>query len=668
MKPSLLNLVLTFIFLNCLLLSSFGQVPVIKWSGQYPPNPEQNATYSAEVIMETPDGDFLICGHKKIQVGTNPAHSDVFVMKINKAGDFLWSTSYGGINTEDIPHDQKGLAMMQASNGNYIITGFKDSTLSAVDSPPGLLILEISPSGEILFDSLYWNKSLTWRIAHTIHPTPTWDSKEGMVITGLFKDEDTNVDKVFLTKIRRDEPNAFNTMTLPVLLPIGPYPSDATGWSDWMTQSSDGYIIAGSCIKNKFDMFLMKVDTATNVVIWTQIYGSDENDQFSDAIAVGDNYYLAGYSIVPVDGTNYSQAYVIKTESDGEVVWEFTNEVAGTYYAHAIDLAPDGNLVITGTYKPLIGNDIYIFLMKIDSESGNTIWYEDYDVYSAPSTAIQTSYFAYLVAGRKILNSVPQKQIFLMYLGYSAEYSVAEFAHLAIGLGLVSSSDNIDVISVSDLTGNLFGVSVTINELLHSEVDKLVIYLEHGDISVKLVDRPPNPATGFINTTFSDGAIVPIAAGNGTYTGFYKPEELLQAFNGTSPKGDWTLRIIDYSGSSLKSTTETLNGWTIKLLTDGGSSTGVLSPEEIENFLLYPCYPNPLNEETRIEFKIPKKGHVNLSIYNQSGQIVKKLVNTELNEGEHTRIWNAQNVSAGTYFLHLESNGIISVQKLIIIK
>ncbi len=103
---------------------------------------------------------------------------------------------------------------------------------------------------------------------------------------------------------------------------------------------------------------------------------------------------------------------------------------------------------------------------------------------------------------------------------------------------------------------------------------------------------------------------------------------------------------------------------------NGGVLTGVdeRNNKYVKNYGLEQNYPNPLNEKTRIEFKIPKKGHVNLSIYNQSGQIVKKLVNTELNEGEHTRIWNAQDISAGTYFLHLESNGIISVQKLIIIK
>jgi len=222
--------------------------------------------------------------------------------------------------------------------------------------------------------------------------------------------------------------------------------------------------------------------------------------------------------------------------------------------------------------------------------------------------------------------------------------------------------------SANDLEGNLFGVTITINELLHSEVDKLEIYLEHGDISVKLVDKPQNPATGFINTTFSDGATVPISAGSGTFTGLYKPEELLRAFNGSNPKGDWTLRIVYYSGSGLKSSTEVLNGWTLKLLTDGGSGTGIYTQENIENFQLYPCYPNPLNEETRIDFKIPKRGHVNLMVYNLSGEVVKKLVDTELNEGEHSRVWNAQDIAAGTYFLHLESNGIISVQKLIVIK
>ncbi len=661
MKKLLLKSFFTFLILNSLFLFSFSQAPEIKWAYQYPPNPEQNAAYTPEEILETVDG-FIICGHKNIQVGTNPSHSNVFVMKVNKEGDTLWIGDYPVDPEGEFQPNEKAYSIAQTDNGSFYVVGFHSQPADDNYNPPRaqsqLLIMEIMPDGTKSDKYISTHSSLDRIEGKKIYKT----SNSTFVITGFTNDYEASFsnDKILFAELSGNNIE-------PVFLKSIPFQIDGENKSAmgvWATATTENnYLFAGNHINNNFDIYLKRTNYLGNVTNWQQNLGGDGGDFVSDVVEDEGFYYLAGYTP--------SQTYVVKIDGNGEVKWEkeFGYDNSYSTYSSAIGLAEDGNLIITGFYQSTnIYKTYYIFLAKIDKETGDVIWIEDYETNSSSRDAIVTTNFGYLVAGKAVFSDVPQKQVFLCYLGYDAEYSVWENSNLALGLGLVTTSDNIDVMTANDLTGNLYGVTVTINELLHSEVDKLEIFLEHGDISVKLVDKPQNPATGFINTTFFDGAVVPIAAGSGTFTGIYKPEEPLRAFNGTNPKGDWTLRIVYYSGSGLKSSSEVLNGWTLKLLTDAGSGTGIYSPDDIENFLLYPCYPNPLSTETRIEFKIPKRSHVNLSVYNQSGQIVKKLVNTELYEGEHSAVWNAQEISAGTYFIHLESEGIVSIQKLVVIK
>jgi len=256
----------------------------------------------------------------------------------------------------------------------------------------------------------------------------------------------------------------------------------------------------------------------------------------------------------------------------------------------------------------------------------------------------------------------------LVYMSSREGYATVVIPHGAIGLGLVSTSDNIDVVTATDLTDNLYGVSVTINELLHPDVSKLEIFLEHGGVSVKLVAQNSASGVNFINTNFRDAADNPIASGSAPYTGSFIPSESLRAFNGTDPKGDWTLRIIDHSGKGPSDAGGTLNAWTLKLLTDAGSGTGIHSAAGKEDLMLYPCYPNPAQEETRIDFNILSNDKVNMSVYNQAGQVVAKLIDEVLTPGYYSMVWNVHDISPGVYFIRLETNGISSSQKIVVFK
>jgi len=88
---------------------------------------------------------------------------------------------------------------------------------------------------------------------------------------------------------------------------------------------------------------------------------------------------------------------------------------------------------------------------------------------------------------------------------------------------------------------------------------------------------------------------------------------------------------------------------------------------------LSPNFPNPFSQYTGISYQLPVSGHVNLSIYNIAGQLVRTLVNEEKSAGKYQAIWNGNDennkeATQGVYFYKLESGGVKIVNKMILVK
>jgi hypothetical protein len=84
-------------------------------------------------------------------------------------------------------------------------------------------------------------------------------------------------------------------------------------------------------------------------------------------------------------------------------------------------------------------------------------------------------------------------------------------------------------------------------------------------------------------------------------------------------------------------------------------------------------YPNPFNPTTRIEFDVPTKSHVKLTVYNVLGQAVNTLVNEEMAPGNKVVTWDGDSqtgvkVSSGMYFYKIEADGFVSTKKMLLVK
>ncbi|MCK4655988.1 MAG: T9SS type A sorting domain-containing protein, partial [candidate division Zixibacteria bacterium] len=79
-------------------------------------------------------------------------------------------------------------------------------------------------------------------------------------------------------------------------------------------------------------------------------------------------------------------------------------------------------------------------------------------------------------------------------------------------------------------------------------------------------------------------------------------------------------------------------------------------------------FPNPFNPTTEIEFALPKLAHVRLEIYNIMGQKIVTLIDTQLDAGYHSIMWNAGNAATGLYFYRLQADEFVDTKKMLLMK
>jgi len=95
---------------------------------------------------------------------------------------------------------------------------------------------------------------------------------------------------------------------------------------------------------------------------------------------------------------------------------------------------------------------------------------------------------------------------------------------------------------------------------------------------------------------------------------------------------------------------------------------------QFQTVVLKPAYPNPFNQETKINYIVIKETAVNLSIINLMGETVKQLFNEQLQPANHYYInWDGTNNSGdelpgGVYFAVIKTDRGVQCQKMLLLR
>jgi len=79
-------------------------------------------------------------------------------------------------------------------------------------------------------------------------------------------------------------------------------------------------------------------------------------------------------------------------------------------------------------------------------------------------------------------------------------------------------------------------------------------------------------------------------------------------------------------------------------------------------------YPNPFNPSTVIKYSVPKESYVRLTVYDNLGREIEKLVVGTVAAGTHKITWAPNNITSGIYFITLNAGSSLFIKKAVLLK
>lgn len=145
---------------------------------------------------------------------------------------------------------------------------------------------------------------------------------------------------------------------------------------DCKQTNDDGYIITGK--KGSFgneDVLLMKVNIYGDT-LWTKTYGGAGDDSGNSIQQTSDNGYIISgwtYSF----GAGNCDAYLIKTNENGDTLWTKTYGTAESDYGGPVIQTDDGGYMISGSILNSGSSGMDLYLIRTDL-NGDTLWTKTY--------------------------------------------------------------------------------------------------------------------------------------------------------------------------------------------------------------------------------------------------------------------------------------------------
>lgn len=307
----------------------------------------------ATCIKSTLDSNYIISG---ITSSFSNGDDDACLIKIDPAGNLLWSKSYGG------QYKDRVYNVSTCSDGGFILTGY---TTAGTNSYMDLLLLRTDSDG-----TLKWSRSIGGSLDDFgWYVTETDDG--GFLAGGSTRSFNAGIYDGYIVK----------TDSAGTLLWTKVMGGTNTDQFYGMGKTNDGgYIITGSTFTNSFgssDIWLVKINTAGDT-LWTRQYGKATEDAGNTVIQTSDGgYMITGDLHLDLQAVKHNSC-LLKTDSQGNMQWVKTyGSTGGREFGWDIKETGNGYLLLgsTGFFGNGGGGDM--LAVRTDT-SGNMKWAKAY--------------------------------------------------------------------------------------------------------------------------------------------------------------------------------------------------------------------------------------------------------------------------------------------------
>ena len=88
-----------------------------------------------------------------------------------------------------------------------------------------------------------------------------------------------------------------------------------------------------------------------------------------------------------------------------------------------------------------------------------------------------------------------------------------------------------------------------------------------------------------------------------------------------------------------------------------------------DRFLIEPAYPNPFNPTTMLRFAVAAEQHVDVTLVNAAGQLVRTLYSGTVSANEMQQlVVDAATLPSGTYLVRFEGDGLSAIERIVLSK
>lgn len=295
-------------------------------------------------VVALPSGEYVVMGNSNIQ--TNGLEN-VILIKIDSVGNILWEKTFGGTNTD------MGHSMVLTPDGGFAIVGY---TTSFGAQGADIYLLKVDASGNLVWEKRFGGGASD--AGESVICSPEND----FLIAGSTNSTGAGSLDIYLSKIDASGKQLWEKT-------FGGSGSDE-GKSVAPT-ADGGYLLVGTTIRSfktqseaLFDVYVVKSDSAGNLV-WQKTFGGADEDRGFSACPAHDG----GYAIVGSSGANFekgSDGFLVRIDSRGNLIWEKTFGGMGADGIYLILPTYDRGYVLGGaTYSSGSGcSDVY--LIKTD--------------------------------------------------------------------------------------------------------------------------------------------------------------------------------------------------------------------------------------------------------------------------------------------------------------